>query len=332
MQDRPLKVYGIGNAIMDLQLSISDEEFSPLELEKGSMNLVDEAQQQALLAKLSSHQVHTASGGSAANTVIALAELGAKSAYCCLVGNDEFGSKYLSEMQELGILTHVAARPDAVTGSSLILITPDAERTMNTNLGVSAELSPAEVDSSVLKDSEWLYVEGYLFASPTGAQAAAEAIKIAKEHNVKVAITFSDGFIVEVFGDNLRAAVKQADLVFANLNEGQAYTGKQEPQEVFAALASQGAMVALTMSENGALVGTSEQHEHVSAHPVEAVDATGAGDMFAGGFLYGITSGLSTAESGRIACYLGSEVVAQLGPRLKGNLHDLLEGQKLKTA
>lgn len=329
MQGRQLHVYGIGNAIMDLQLSISEEEFSPLGLEKGSMNLVDETQQGSLLASLSSHDVHTASGGSAANTAIALAQLGAKTAYCCLVSNDDFGNKYLSEMSALDISTHVAPRNGATTGSSLILITPDAERTMNTNLGISAELSPKEVDEEVLKTAQWLYVEGYLFASPSGAEAAAEAIKLAKQNNVKVAITFSDAFIVEVFGEALRAAVAQADLIFANLNEAQAYTKKNEPKEVFAALAAEIPLVALTMSKDGAIVGSATESAHISAHAVTEVDATGAGDMFAGGFLYGVTSGMSPIESGKIACYLGSEVVAQLGPRLQKDARNLLEENNL---
>ncbi len=165
MQTASLKVYGLGNAIMDLQVSVSEADFASLGLSKGSMNLVELAQQSDLLKKFKGHPISLKSGGSAANTIIALAQLGAKTAYGCVVADDQFGEQYLQEMASLGVTTHTQPIAGGVTGTSAILITPDAERTMNTHLGVSSELSAKHVSEELISASEWLDVEGHLFSS-----------------------------------------------------------------------------------------------------------------------------------------------------------------------
>ncbi len=329
MSVRGLHVYGMGNAIMDLQVEISDEKFASLELEKGSMNLVDMEQQARLFEGFQGEPVNTASGGSAANTIIALSQLGGKTAYGCIVGDDKFGKAYLSEMAEIGVKTHNEPIAGSTTGTSVILVTPDAERTMNTHLGVSSELGVEHINEELLANSEWLYVEGYLFSSPTAVEAVRKAVAVAKENDVKVAVTFSDAFIVSVFGDALRETVEQSDLVFANLVEATAFTGTDTAEAAFAALAEQVPMVALTMSEDGAVVGTKDKFATVTAPTIQEKDATGAGDMFAGGFLYGLTHGLSVEKSGSLACFLASKVVSQLGPRLSGNVRQLVEQEGL---
>lgn len=311
-----LNVYGIGNAIMDLQLFVSEDEFSQLGLEKGSMTLVDAEGQNALLEKFKAKEINQASGGSAANTIIGLTQLGAKSAYGCLVASDDFGTAYASEMSSLGVELHTDKVNQKQTGSCVVAITPDAERTMNTFLGVSAEFSPEHVSEAHIADSEWLYIEGYLFSSEQGCKAVKKAIESAKSAGTKIAITFSDGFIVNVFGDALKEAVSSADLVFANAGEAMAFAGVSDEREAFEALKKEIPSVAMTLGSRGAWIWHEKQEHVIEPFPVKAVDDTGAGDMFAGGFLYGLSQGYYAEVSGKIACFLASKVVSQLGPRL----------------
>lgn len=328
MLNKKFNVYGIGNAIMDLQLKVEEKDLELFSLEKGAMQLVEVATQQKLIEHFHGQDINLASGGSAANTMIAISQLGGQTGYACLVGEDDYGKFYFDEMKEIGVELHTKPVSGKPTGSCVILITPDAERTMNTHLGASAELSEKEVSEEMLSQSEWLYIEGYLFSSEVGQGAVREAVSLAKKHGVKIAVTFSDGFIVDVFGDPLREVVAQSDLVFANLNEAQRFTGKTNDEEVFSALCDLVPNVAMTMSERGAKICFDGTREHLDVTPVKAVDDTGAGDMFAGGFLYGITQGMSGKEAGELACFLAGKVVSQLGPRLHEDVRKLVTEKK----
>jgi sugar/nucleoside kinase (ribokinase family) len=199
---------------------------------------------------------------------------------------------------------------------------------MNTHLGASSGLSASDISEEILSESEWLYVEGYLFTSELGQGAVRKAVSLAKKHGVKIAVTFSDGFIVEVFGEPLREAVEQADLVFANFNEAQKFTGANSEQAIFTALCDLVPNVVMTMSERGARVQYDGIADVLEVEPVSAIDDTGAGDMFAGGFLYGITHGMSGKEAGTLACYLAGKVVSQLGPRLDCDVRKLVKAQE----
>jgi hypothetical protein len=324
-----IDVYGIGNAIIDLQVQIDEDRFAALGLEKGGMKLLEQDEQKQLLSTFEADELNRASGGSAANTMIALAQLGASTGYGCIVADDENGRFYLEEMKELGIELHARPVPGEVTGTSVILITPDAERTMNTHLGASALFGPEHVSEEMIRMSSWLYVEGYLFSSERGAAAVEKAVAIAKEANVKIAVTFSDGFIVEVFGDALRKTVADADLIFANLNEACSFAGSEDEDVVFEALRKTVSSVVMTRGEKGARVYHDGVESLVAPFPVKAVDETGAGDMFAGGFLFGLSQGLSGADAGKMACRLASEVVGQLGPRLEGDIREIASSLNL---
>ena len=317
---------------MDLQLQARDEDLAALQLEKGGMALVDPERQRELLEYFSGFPIHRASGGSAANTMIAIAQLGGAVAYGCLVGDDEYGHFYLNEMNDLGVVLHTAPVAGAVTGTSIIVISTDAERTMNTHLGASAGFTGREVSRECIKDAEWLYIEGYLFSSETGRDAVRTAVRFAKECGTKIAITFSDAFIIDFFGDALRVAVASADLVFANLTEAKRFTGEESEDEAFRALCDACPGAVMTMSERGARAQWQGTHALISSVPVKAIDDTGAGDMFAGGFLYGISHGMTIQDSGRLACLLASRVVAQLGPRLKGDVRTVVETKEYLTA
>jgi sugar/nucleoside kinase (ribokinase family) len=326
MSERAIKVYGLGNAIVDLQVAVTEAELLELGLAKGGMRLVEIAEQEQLLQMFASKELKKSSGGSAANTIIALAQLGSKTAYSCLVAEDDFGSYYLQEMKELGVVMPNLAIPrhssdlNLATGTSVILITPDAERTMNTHLGVSALLSAKDLSEELIAQSEWLYLEGYLFSSDSGFEAMCRAVKIAKANQVKIAVTCSDTFVVDFFKERLLHILESTDLIFANKIEGASLTSANEEDEIFDKLCMQVPNVALTLSEKGALVRYEKEHARINGFAVDSIDATGAGDMFAGGFLHGITSGLGVEESGKLACFLASRVVAQYGARLPQNI------------
>jgi len=320
------QVYGIGNAIMDYQVVISEEEFKKFDVEKGSMQLVPTDVLNQMLADLpAGTEIKRSSGGSGANTIISLAQLGHSVAYGCIVGDDEVGESYLGELKELGVSTFNDPIADGQTGRSLVMITPDAERTMNTCLGITSTFDLQHVSEEVIKNSEWIYVEGYLFATPEGQRAALHAVKLAKQYNTKIAVTFSDGFIVEAFRDALHEVASNSDLLFANKNEALKFTKTTDPIEAFRELRTlSSGGVALTLSDKGALVGFGKDTAEVESYPVTAIDDTGAGDIFAGGFMHGLVKGLNVQDSAKIACYLAGRVVSQYGARINGDLHEIL--------
>ena len=316
-------VYGVGNALVDLQVQVQESDLAVHRLVKGGMQLVSASEQDGLVAYFRDHQIHRASGGSVANSVIALAQLGGKSAYGCVVGDDGLGRFYQEEMAGLGISLYNPRMSGEKTGSCFILITPDAERTMNTTLAASALFGPRHVSAEFIKDSEWLYIEGYLLSSEVGQAAALEAVKLAKQSGTKVVVSFSDGFIVEHFGAALREIVSQSDLLFANHVEVQAFTRTANEEESFRAFSQCAPSVIMTMHERGARLMFDGNDYHVDAVPVRAVDTTGAGDMFAGAFLYGLTHDYSVEESGRLACFLASQIVGQVGPRIMSDVRGI---------
>jgi hypothetical protein len=325
MKTKHLHVFGIGSAIVDIQLQISHEEFHALGLDKGTMNLVDAERQRELLEKFAHLAPHKTSGGSAANTVIAVAQFGGKAGFGTLLGNDHLGQFYADEFAELGI--HLVAHViDGDTGTSVIVITPDSERTMNTALAVNSQYARHHIAEEPIKNAEWLYFESYKLTDQTGAEALEEAIVTAKKHNTRVAVSFSDTFIVNVFGEQLKKVVHEADLVFCNYTEGQAFTGKNDREEIFQALKSTVPNVALTLGSEGSLIHFEGKDYIVSASPTEPVDATGAGDMFAGGFLYGITHGHSPKHAAELGSHAAARVIAKMGPRLPHNeVHSVRE-------
>jgi sugar/nucleoside kinase (ribokinase family) len=196
------------------------------------------------------------------------------------------------------------------------LITPDAERTMRTCLAVSSHLAAHHVDAERVRKAEWLFVEGYLFANPAGQGTVREAVRVARQHGVKVAVTCSEAFIVEVFGDAFFETLKQTDLLFCNASEARAVTGAATAADAFARLRDRVPAAVVTNGADGAYVRHGGVEAHVPAFPCEPKDLTGAGDMLAGAFLYGITHGVSAERAARAACFLAMKVITQVGARL----------------
>jgi sugar/nucleoside kinase (ribokinase family) len=314
---KPFHVCGLGNSLVDILLELSDTEFAGLGLQKGTMRLVEKAEQKELLDRFHDREPRLASGGSVANSVIALSQLGGKGAFVGCVGDDRYGLFYQREFEHLGIEIGNPAVVDETTGTCLSVITPDAERTMRTCLAVSSHLAAKHVDEDRVKNSEWLFVEGYVFANPdTGQGAIRRAVEVAKANGVKVALTCSEAFVVEVFGDPFFAALKQADLLFCNASEACAVAKAATAAEAFGKLKGVVPNAVVTDGPHGAHVRFDGTEAHVSAFACEPKDLTGAGDMFAGAFLYGVTHGVDPVKAARAANFLSMKVITQYGARL----------------
>ena len=316
-------VYGIGNALVDMEFEVEDSFFSDNSIEKGVMTLVDEARQHELISHLDAFDGKRASGGSAANTIIAVSYFGGSSFYSCKVSNDELGDFYVQDMKAAGVDSNVGdARKDGVTGKCLVMVTPDAERTMNTFLGITETFSVDELHKEALSASEYLYIEGYLVTSSTGRHAAIEARKMAEAQNVKTAMTFSDPAMVEFFKDGLKDMIgDKVDLLFCNEAEAKSWAGCDDLEQALESLTKIASSYAVTLGNKGALSYDGQNQIEISPHEVKAVDSNGAGDMFAGAFLYGITHGHSFYEAGNIASLASAKVVSQFGPRLNALEH-----------
>lgn len=308
---------GLGNALVDIFLDLSDEEFAPLAFERGSMRLVEKGEQKSLLTRFHTSEPRLASGGSVANSVIGFSQLGGKGAFIGCVGDDKYGLFYMREFEQLGIDFGNPAIVDEFTGTCVSIVTPDAERTMRTCLAVSSHLADRHVDEARVAASEWLFVEGYVFANPdTGQGAIRKAIRVAKANGVKVAITCSEAFVPQAFGGAFSAALADADLLFCNASEAQAVTGAGSAAEAFAKLKGRVPSAVVTDGPYGAHVRFGGQEAHVPAFACDPRDLTGAGDMFAGAFLYGVTHGFPPAVAARGANFLAMKVISQVGARL----------------
>lgn len=310
-------VCGLGNALVDILLELTDEEFAPLAFEKGTMRLVEPAEQKLLLGKFSEHEARLVSGGSVANSIIACSQLGGRGAFIGCVGDDRYGLHYTDEFQQLDIDFCTQPLVGETTGTCVSIITPDAERTMRTSLAVSSHLAARHVPANRIASSEWLFVEGYVFANPnTGQHAIKEALRAAKATGTKIAITCSDAFVPQVFGEAFHTALKQADLLFCNATEAMTVANASTAAEAFAKLKDIVPACVVTDGPNGAFIRFGDAEHHVAAFACEPKDLTGAGDMFAGSFLYGITHGVPPAIAARAANFLSMKVITQIGARL----------------
>jgi sugar/nucleoside kinase (ribokinase family) len=313
-------VYGIGNAIVDIVTEVDIDFFTRNEVEKGVMTLVDEKRQHQLMKAIDMKKSRMTSGGSAANTMIGVSQFGGKSFYSCLVANDALGKFFLEDLKRNGVDTNLQFEncPDGITGKCLVMTSPDAERTLNTFLGISSNLAPEHLDEEAIKNSSHIYLEGYLVTSPNGLEAMKEAKKIAEKNNVKTTLTFSDPSMVKYFSKQMEEIVgASVDMLFCNEEEAMIYTGTNTLPDAREKLKGVSKHFAITMGANGALIYDGDTFINIEPYKVKALDTNGAGDMFAGAFLYAITNGRSYAEAGKLASLASSRVVAQFGPRLE---------------
>jgi sugar/nucleoside kinase (ribokinase family) len=312
-------VYAIGNAIVDIVTEVEYDFFQKNEVEKGVMTLVDEKRQQQLMKAIDMERSKLTGGGSAGNTITAISQFGGKGFYSCAVAKDELGKFFIDDLRNNGVETNLAydQLPLDHTGRCLVMTSPDAERTMNTFLGVNSFFSPEFLDEQALKDSRYLYMEGYLVPSPKGLEAMKAAKKLAEHHKVSTALTFSDPSMVKYFSKQMEEIVgASVDLLFCNEEEAMIFTGTNDILEAREKLKQVAKRFVMTLGKNGALVFDGDTFVQIEPYKVTAIDSNGAGDMFAGAFMYAITHGHSFAEAGKLASLASSKVVGQWGPRL----------------
>ena len=322
---KDIQLCGLGNALVDLQFEVSDQEIARLGIAKGTMTLTDWSSQNEILKKLSGVNHNKCSGGSAANTVIAFSKFGGKAAYTTNLGNDDFGHFYANEFKELGIVLQTEHLEEHPTGICLVLISPDAERTMMTYLGASASISSDHINRDIIARSEWLYIEGYEFSSENGTEASFKAMEYALENKTKIAITFSDHFITESAREDLLKVAEKSDLIFCNDVEAMSFTKKENVDEAFKHLCERYKNIVVTKGIKGSVINWNSEVFEIPSFKTNAIDTTGAGDMYAAGFLYGIISSGSPEKAGLIASYAASRVVSQYGARLNKNHKEIAE-------
>ncbi|GLQ33163.1 adenosine kinase [Litoribrevibacter albus] len=326
-------VYGLGNALVDMEFEVSDQFLSDKGIEKGMMTLIDENQHHVLFDDLKDTfgVVKQASGGSAANTIIAASYFGANNFYSCRVSDDETGDFYVKDLMAAGVDTNMNGnRETGVTGKCLVMVTPDAERTMNTYLGVSEHFDHSNIVEDAIADSTYLYIEGYLVTSESGRHAAIQAREAAKKANTQIAMTFSDPAMTQFFKDGLVEMLGDGvDLLFCNEHEAQLFTGKETAEAAISELAKFAPHLVVTLGKDGALIVKDGERYQIPAFPAKAIDTNGAGDMFAGAYLYAITHGHSPQEAGRLASRSASELVTHFGARLPAESHDQLKQEIL---
>ena len=323
---RRYMVYGIGNGIVDQQVKITDSELEDLRLSKGFMELAEQAEQGRIVAYLGNRESELHAGGSAANTIVGIAQMGGAVVYTCSLAADDLGRHYAADFARLGIPLTSTLKPTAQTGLCLVLVTPDGERTMKTYLGASAQLSPEDIDAEMMAQSQWVYLEGYLLAGESTRAATFHALELARQHGTKVAFSFSDGFLVANFGEHVQHIVTAyADLIFANELEAAAYTGRRDPQASLERIVQDCRNACVTCSENGSYIHYGGETCYVHAFAAPPVDLTGAGDMYAAGVLYGLARHAAPERAARLGSRAASYVVRQMGARLPGNLLETVQ-------
>ena len=325
-----LDVLCIGNAIVDVIAAADDAFLEAQGLDKGSMRLIDEEEAVRLYGTMKPGR--EISGGSAGNTAAGLASLGLKAGFIGQVANDELGDIYRHDVESLGVDFLVPARGDVgATARSLILVTPDAQRTMNTFLGAAQMLEARDIDPAKVADAAILYLEGYLW-DPAEPRAAMEAaIAASRDAGRKVAFTLSDTFCVDRHRDGFQALIDagKIDILFANEAELAAMTGDKDFDIGLATLAAQVPTLVVTRSEHGAVAMRGGERVSVPAEPIDRlVDTTGAGDLFAAGFLFGHVRGRSLAECLRLGAICAAEIISHYGARPEADLQALI-AQKL---
>jgi sugar/nucleoside kinase (ribokinase family) len=319
-------VVAIGNALVDVLSNADDALLTTLGMVKGSMDLIDTDRAEALYSAM--NPAIEASGGSAANTVAGVASFGGRAAFIGRVFEDQLGAVYTHDMRAAGVRFDTPpAKEGSPSGRCLVIVTPDGERTMNTYLGASAELGPVDVDPELIASAEYTFLEGYLWDANNGKGAFRYASKVAHEAGRKVALTLSDGFVVDRHRDTFLGLVEtDVDLLFANEDEICSLYEVSDFDTALQRVSGHCEIAALTRGAKGSVLIRGNEVHVIDAHPVpggKVVDTTGAGDLYAAGVLFGITEGHDLGTAGRLGSLAASEVIARLGPRPEANLAEL---------
>ncbi|ARQ08244.1 carbohydrate/purine kinase protein [Rhizobium etli] len=310
-------VLTVGNAIVDIISRCNDQFLIDNQITKAAMNLIDAERAELLYSRMG--PALEASGGSAGNTAAGVANLGGKAAYFGNVAADQLGDIFTHDIRAQGV--HYQTKPKGAfppTARSMIFVTEDGERSMNTYLGACVELGPEDVEADVVADAKVTYFEGYLWDPPRAKEAILDCARIAHQHDREMSMTLSDSFCVDryrgEFLDLMRSG--KVDIVFANRQEALSLYQTDDFEEALNRIAADCKIAAVTMSENGAVILKGRERYYVNAIRIrEVVDTTGAGDLFASGFLYGYTQGRSLEDCGKLGCLAAGIVIQQIGPR-----------------
>jgi sugar/nucleoside kinase (ribokinase family) len=323
-QSATIDVLGVGNAIVDVLAETDDAFLSAEGIAKGGMTLIDTARAKQLYSSMPAGI--EASGGSAANTMAGIASLGGKCAYIGKIANDQLGEVFAHDIRAIGV--GFATKPltgGEPTARCLILITPDAQRSMNTFLGASSLLGEDDLDAALIRSASVTYLEGYLFDRDEAKAAFFAAAKIAHDAGRKVALTLSDTFCVARHHAEFTKLVSHVDILFANEGEAAALTGETEFAAAVKALSAKCPTVCVTHGAEGSVIASGGQIHKIAAAPVaQLIDTTGAGDLYAAGVLYGITAGLDLPAAGRIGSIAAAEAISHVGPRPQRSLKALI--------
>jgi len=318
-------VLGIGNAIVDVIARTEEDFLLKHSMNKGTMALIDEARAEAIYSAMG--PAIESSGGSAANTIVGLASLGSRSAFIGKVKDDVLGRAFTHDIRAAGVAFATApAKAGASTARCYVLVTPDGERTMNTYLGAAQDLHPADIDPDMIASSAIVYLEGYLWDPKNAKEAFVKAAEIAHKAGRKVALTLSDAFCVDRWRDEFLQLMRShtVDLIFANEAELHSLYQTSDFDTAVKALRTDIDVGVVTRSEKGCLVVSRDGGEAVPAFPVDkVVDTTGAGDLFAAGFLSGLARGADDRTCGRLGALAAAEVIQHLGARPETSLKDL---------
>ena len=312
-------VYGVGNALVDLEYEIPDSILSELNIDKGLMTLIEEERHHELLEKLKGIESTPCGGGSAANTITAVAQLGSQAYYSCKVANDTTGEYFLKDLTGSGVTTNLTTQTLAAghTGKCIVLITPDAERSMNTFLGITREISVAELDEAAIRDSQYVYIEGYLVPEINARAAAVKTHEVAKAAGVKTSLTLSDPNMVNFFKDALLEIIGDGlDLVFSNEEEAKLMFDAKNLEEAVTGMRKIARQFAITRGSEGALVFDGKQLHEIAAEKITPLDSTGAGDIYAGAFLHALTHDMPFTRCAELAGTAATTLVQQKGARL----------------
>ena len=316
-------VIGIGNALIDIEVQLSNDELEKLGYPKGMMTLSSAQDQEKLLEGLKEHSFSTCSGGSAANTIHGIGALGGKAYYIGRVANDPYGRHYTQDMSDCGVGFPGPGSVDRGTGTSAVLITPDAQRTMITHLGISTTLHPENVDDTIVEGAKFVYVEGYLWSGEETKNAGIKLARAAKKHGIPVAFSLSDPFIVNTFTKDVKEFVEwDVDILFCNEVEALALAGEEDPAKAFDKIIGMVDTLFMTRGEDGAWAAQRGKDKvEVKGYKVHAVDTTGAGDLFAAGAITGSLHKKDLRECAILGCYCASQVVTHLGARMPAHSH-----------
>ncbi len=319
-------VVGIGNALVDILARVEDEFLAENAVEKGVMTLIDTARAAELYGRMG--PATAISGGSGANTIAGLAMLGGRAAYVGKVRDDQLGAIFAHDLRAQGAVfeTPMAAGDyDYETGRCMVLVSPDGERSMNTYLGVSEYLSPSDIDEEMMGRADWLYLEGYRFDGPDSHEAFGRAIAACKHGGGRASATLSDPFCVDRHRDAFRRMIRDdLDLLFANEHEVMSLYRTDSLEAALAAVAVDVRLAAVTVGPGGAWVIEDGVRTHVPTAAAEVVDATGAGDLFAAGFLRGLARGREPATCAAMGCVAAGEIIGHLGARPEVDMKELL--------